>query len=78
MAADGSSSRLSRAKLVDRIKGTIYGHALGDARGLATEFLSQVCGMALPVADVGLKRGRERGGGLKLRCVACQSRHLAC
>ncbi|KAI6657941.1 ADPribosylglycohydrolase superfamily protein [Oopsacas minuta] len=32
---------LSREVIIDRIKGCIYGNALGDAMGLATEFLSR-------------------------------------
>ncbi|CAG8437620.1 10515_t:CDS:2 [Ambispora gerdemannii] len=38
---DTTSSTLSKEQIYDKLKGCIYGAALGDAVGLATEFLSK-------------------------------------
>lgn len=34
-------TKLDKTTLIDKILGTIYGNALGDAVGLATEFLNK-------------------------------------
>lgn len=36
-----NASRRSKEELVDRIKGLVWGQAIGDAVGLATEFMSR-------------------------------------
>eukprot|EP01114_Cavostelium_apophysatum_P016108 TRINITY_DN4529_c0_g1_i1.p1 TRINITY_DN4529_c0_g1~~TRINITY_DN4529_c0_g1_i1.p1 ORF type:complete len:467 (-),score=84.35 TRINITY_DN4529_c0_g1_i1:18-1418(-) len=36
-----TASKLSKKEIVNRIKGTIYGNCIGDAIGLATEFMSK-------------------------------------
>ena len=45
------ASTLSAERLADRVRGLVYGSALGDATGLATEFLSREDAAAFYGAD---------------------------
>lgn len=52
------ATRLSREVLADRVRGTLFGAALGDAAGLATEFLSAAESKEFYGEDADFRPGR--------------------
>lgn len=56
LALPFNASTLPREKLIDRIKGVIYGNCIGDAIGLSTEFMNrQMIDLCYPEVKRGAK-----------------------